>query len=303
VEGLGKRYGSTWATRNVSFDVRRGEIFGIIGPNGAGKTTTLKVLAGLLAPTEGRAHAGDLSVDDPRHKARIGYLPEESPLYEDMSAKQYLRFFARLYDVPRAVADARIDETLGHLQLDAKDEKKIGDMSKGMRRKVAIARSLVNDPDLILFDEPASGLDPVVSAYILDLVRMLAHQGKTIIFSAHNLYHMERICDRVLILRKGEMVALGSMKEIRELVHGTEYVASVSVPLRDATPGEKGFERVLPDLDAVRAFEREAQGVGGRLIEVRTREMSLEEIFLRTTKPDAPAPSALPPAPIVAKKA
>ena len=284
VEGLGKRYGDQWATRNVSFEVERGEIFGIIGPNGAGKTTTIKTLAGLLAPTEGRAVAGGMDTLDPRHKSRIGYLPEESPLYDDMTPVGYLRFFAKLYDVPRRVADERIEEALTALQLDVREEKRIGDMSKGMRRKVAIARSLVNDPEMVIYDEPASGLDPVVSAYILDLVRSLSRAGKTVIFSAHNLYHMERICDRVLILRKGSVVAHGTMREIRGLVGGTEYVATVSVPLPGATPSEKGFDTTAPDLEAVKALERRAQEAGGHLVEVRTKELSLEEIFLKTTR-------------------
>ena len=284
VEGLGKRYGDAWATRNVSFEVGRGEIFGIIGPNGAGKTTTLKTLAGLLAPTEGRALAAGLDTLDPRHKSRIGYLPEESPLYDDMTPVGYLRFFAKLYQVPRKVADQRIEETLAALQLDVRDDKKIGDMSKGMRRKVAIARSLVNDPEMVIYDEPASGLDPVVSAYILDLVRSLSRAGKTVIFSAHNLYHMERICDRVLILRKGQVVAQGTMKEIRALTGGMEYVATVSVPLPEATLSEKGYDVTVRDLEAVKGVEARAHEDGGHLIEVRTKELSLEEIFLRTTK-------------------
>src|ERR1051325_2976840 len=282
VRNLGKRYGDEWATRELSFDVMRGEIFGAIGPNGAGKTTTLKTLAGLLAPTEGTATVGSLRVDDPEHKRRIGYLPEESALYEDMTPLSYLRFFARLYEVPRAIADKRIDDLLDQLKLEIRDQKKIGDLSKGMKRKVAIARSLVHDPEMVIYDEPASGLDPVVSAYILDLVRSLRKQGKTVIFSAHNLYHVERICDRVLILRKGKAVAYGDMKRIREATHGTQYVAVVSVPIDGAHPGEKGFEVVCYDLEQVKGVESAAIAAGGRLLEARMKELSLEEIFLKT---------------------
>ena len=284
VQGLGKRYGAQWAVRDVTFDLGRGEIFGLIGPNGAGKTTTLRMLAGLLAPTEGTAVAGDVRVDDPRHKSRIGYLPEESPLYEDMTPRSYLRFFARLYEVPKLVAEERIERTLSALQLEVRDEKKIGDMSKGMKRKVAIARSLINDPELIIYDEPASGLDPVASAYILDLVRDLAKQGKTVIFSAHNLFHMERICDRVLILRKGQVMALGNMAQIRAASRGTEFVATVSVPLPGTAPSDRGFEATVSDLESVKALEQEAHAAGGRLVDVRTKELTLEEIFLRAAQ-------------------
>jgi ABC-2 type transport system ATP-binding protein len=292
VTALGKRYGDQWATRNVSFEVGRGEIFGLIGPNGAGKTTTLKVLAGLLAPTEGEATVGGLRVDDPAHKRRIGYLPEESALYEDMTPLSYLRFFARLYEVPKAVADQRIEETLTALQLDVRGEKKLGDLSKGQKRKVAIARSLVNDPDMVIYDEPASGLDPVVSSYILDLVKDLRKRGKTVIFSAHNLYHVERICDRVLLLRKGSVIAYGDMKRVREMTYGTQLVAVVDVPLPGSAPGEKGFEVTVPDLDAVKSIEVQAQALGGRLVEVRNKELSLEEIFLRAAANDPVAAQA-----------
>ncbi|MEA3198630.1 MAG: type transport system ATP-binding protein [Thermoplasmata archaeon] len=289
IQGLGRRYGDQWAIRDLTFEVRRGEIFGLIGPNGAGKSTTIKILAGLLAPTEGQAMVGGLRSDDPRHKARIGYLPEESPLYEDMTALAYLRFFARLYEVPKAEANRRIHAALDALELDAeaREKKKIGDMSKGMRRKVAIARSLVNDPDLVIYDEPASGLDPVASAYILDLVRGLAKQGKTVVFSAHNLFHMERICDRVLILRRGAIVAQGSMKEIRAATRGTQFVATVSVPIQGAAPGEHGFETTLENIEDVKGIEARAVAAGGRLVDVRTKELTLEEIFLRTTSAKA----------------
>ena len=292
VDGLGKQYGQAWATRDVSFDVRKGEIFGIIGPNGAGKTTTLKVLAGLLTPTEGTATVGGRRVDEPAHKKLIGYLPEESALYEDMTPLSYLRFFARLYEVPRKVAEQRIEDALTHLQLDVRGEKKLGDLSKGQKRKVAIARSLVNDPEMVIYDEPASGLDPVVSAYILDMIRNLRKQGKTVIFSAHNLYHVERICDRVLILRKGKIVAYGDMKRVREMTHGTQYVAVVNVPLPGASPGEQGFEVTVDDLDSVKDVERRAQEAGGRLLEVRNKELSLEEIFLRAAANDTVAANA-----------
>ncbi len=283
VDKVGKQYGTAWASRNVSFEVGRGEIFGIIGPNGAGKTTTLKMLAGLLAPTEGTALVDGLRTDDPRHKMRIGYLPEESPLYEDMTPVAYLRFFADLYQVPRKVADERIERTLDNLQLEVRHEKKIGDLSKGMRRKVAIARSLINDPSLVIYDEPASGLDPVVSAGVLDLVKDLRAQGKTVIFSAHNLFHVERICDRVLILRKGEVIAQGNMQEIRKATRSNDYIVRVSVPLEGATPAENGYELTVRDFSEVGQLEKRATAEGGRVVDVREKEVTLEEIFLRTT--------------------
>ncbi|MHB8605710.1 MAG: ABC transporter ATP-binding protein [Thermoplasmatota archaeon] len=284
---LGKRYGAQWAARRLSFSVRAGEVFGLIGPNGAGKTTTLKMLAGLVAPSEGEALVLGQPTSDPKHRARIGYLPEESALYEDLTPVAYLRFFASLYGVPRALAETRIASTLTLLELDGSTRaargKKIGDLSKGNKRKVALARALVNDPALLLFDEPASGLDPVIANATLELVGALARAGKTVIFSAHNLYHVERICDRVLILRAGETVALGTMAEIRAAAGGFEYRIRVSVPLPGAEPAAtgEGFEIVVDDLASVGGIERAAKEAGGRVLDVRSTELPLEEIFLK----------------------
>ncbi len=283
VSGLGKRYGAAWAVQDVSFEAGAGEVFGIIGPNGAGKTTTIKVLAGLVSPTEGAVSVAGFRVDDPRLKARIGYLPEESPLYEDMTPVAYLRFFGDLYGVPRGVAAERIERALSDLRLDVRGETRNGDLSKGMRRKVAIARALVNDPDVLLFDEPASGLDPVVSAYVLDLVRSLRAAGKTVVFSAHNLYHVERVCDRVLILRRGRVAAHGTMREIRAATRGTSYVVRTNVPVEGASAGEDAWETTVDDLGRVKDVERRAVAAGGRVMDVREKDLTLEEIFLRET--------------------
>jgi ABC-2 type transport system ATP-binding protein len=282
VRGLGKRYGQAWAVRGVTFDVGRGEILGIVGPNGAGKTTTLKMLAGLLEPTEGAARAGGRDVGEAEHRARTGYLPEDSPLYEDMTPLAYLRFFADLYGVPRRLAEERIEAALQGLRLEVRGEKRIGDLSKGMKRKVAIARSLVNDPDLLVYDEPASGLDPLVSAHVLDVLQDLRARGKAIVLSAHNLYHLERICDRVLIVHRGEVAALGTMREMRAQAGGTHYLVHLSVPLPGAKADEGGpWVMVAKDLADVQALEQQARSAGGQLLRVETRDLSLEEIFLR----------------------
>jgi len=194
VSGLRKTYGDFAAVVDSSFEVETGEIFGVVGPNGAGKTTTLKMLAGLIEPTAGSAEVAGFDAEDPAMRHRLGFLPEESPLYEDMTPRSYLTFFADLYDVPRSTADDRIAETLDRLELEYRD-RRIGDMSKGMKRKVAIARSLINDPDVLIYDEPASGLDPLTTNSVLEFTRELRADEKTVIFSAHNLYHVESVCD------------------------------------------------------------------------------------------------------------
>src|SRR6056297_3458463 len=178
VSGLRKTYGDFAAVVDSSFEVETGEIFGVVGPNGAGKTTTLKMLAGLIEATAGSAEVAGFDAEDPAMRHRLGFLPEESPLYEDMTPRSYLRFFADLYDVPRDVADDRTDAVLDRLDLEYRG-RRLGDMSKGMKRKVAIARSLVNDPELLIYDEPASGLDPLTTNVVLDFVRELRDEGKT----------------------------------------------------------------------------------------------------------------------------
>jgi ABC-2 type transport system ATP-binding protein len=196
-----------------------------------------------------------------------------------MTAVSYLSFFADLYDVPGGVASERITAALDDLELDARD-RPIGDMSKGMKRKVAIARSLVNDPDVLVYDEPASGLDPLTTNYILDFVRELADEGKTVVFSAHNLYHVEDVCDRVVIMSKGDVIASGTLGEIRESHGTTEYRVFTSVEVDGAVRENGRYKRVVPDMGAVERIRAAARDAGGEVIDIRTVEASLEDIFL-----------------------
>lgn len=293
VEKLRKTYGNFVAVRGSDFAVERGEIFGVVGPNGAGKTTTLKMLAGLIEPTDGEATLAGFDAGDPQMRSALGFLPEESPLYEDMTPLSYLHFFADLYDVPDDVAGERIDDTLDRLELEHR-ERRLGDMSKGMKRKVAIARSLVNDPDILIYDEPASGLDPLTTNYVLEFTRELSEAGKTVVFSAHNLYHVESICDRVVIMNRGEIVARGSVPEIREEHGDTEYHVTTTVPVEGAevvsvahggSETESDAYRVVVDSMAeVRRIRETAESAGGDVADIRTNEPSLEEIFLDLAK-------------------
>ncbi|QLG62269.1 ABC transporter ATP-binding protein [Halorarum salinum] len=279
VEGLRKVYGDFAAVQGSSFAVEPGEIFGVVGPNGAGKTTTLKSVAGLLEPTDGTVRVAGRPADDPGTRTALGFLPEESPLYEDMTARSYLRFFADLYDVPRDVADGRIESALDDLELDHRD-RRLGDVSKGMKRKVAIARSLVNDPDVLVYDEPASGLDPLTTNYVLEFVRELAGSGKTVLFSAHNLHHVESICDRVAILNEGVIVARGTVESIRAEYGETTYRVFTTVPVEGSGPdGDRHVVRV-GSMDAVESVRERAAAAGGEVADIRTLESTLEEIFL-----------------------
>ncbi|PHQ39397.1 ABC transporter ATP-binding protein [Halorubrum persicum] len=296
VEGLRKTYGEFAAVVDSTFSVAEGEVFGIVGPNGAGKTTTLKVLAGLVDPTDGEVEVAGFASDDPEMRRRLGFLPEESPLYEEMTPLSYLRFFADLYDVPHEAANERIEAALDRLELDHR-ERRLGDMSKGMKRKVAIARSLVNDPDVLVYDEPASGLDPVTTNSVLEFTRELRETGKTVVFSAHNLYHVESVCDRVAVMNEGRIVARGSVGGIRERHGETTYRVFTDVsPARtdalvgvfgdgddlDAATEEVGdrFRTTVPTMDAVEAVREAAAAAGGEVVDIRTREPSLEDVFL-----------------------
>ncbi|PGF14689.1 ABC transporter ATP-binding protein [Natrinema sp. CBA1119] len=289
VDDLRKEYGDFVAVEGSSFDIERGEVFGVVGPNGAGKTTTLKMLAGLIEPTAGTAVVAGHTPGEPAMQRRLGFLPEESPLYEEMTAIDYLEFFADLYDVPRDVARERIHDSLDRLDLEHRD-RKIGNMSKGMQRKVAIARALVNDPDVLIFDEPASGLDPLTTNYIIEFTEELSDEGKTIVFSAHNLFHVESICDRIVIMNDGRIVARGTLEEIRDAHGGTEYhvyaTEDGSEGLTDAgspidVSHENGQVRhVVGDMTAVDAVRETVEAAGGRVTDIQTKTPSLEDIFL-----------------------
>ena len=296
-EELRKTYGDFPAVVGSDFTVDRGEIFGIVGPNGAGKTTTLKMLSGLVEPTDGIAEVAGYDAGDPEMRRNLGFLPEESPLYEDMTPRSYLRFFADLYDVPRSEATERTERTLDRLELEHR-ERRLGDMSKGMKRKVAIARSLVNDPDLLIYDEPASGLDPLTTNYVLAFTRELADRGKTVVFSAHNLYHVESVCDRIVIMNRGEIIARGTVPEIRAEHGETTYHVFTTVPVdgSDSEPSSEGapaegdrYRSVVQDMDAVERVRERTAADGGEVVDIRTREQSLEDIFLDLAEGAPPA--------------
>ena len=215
---LTKLYDQVPALDHISFDFPDSHIIGVIGHNGAGKTTMLKILSGLIVPTSGELSVDGIDVvkDPDAVKSILGYLPEESRLYETMTVDEYLRFFGEIYGLDRETITSRRIDLLNSLALET-NGKKIGDFSKGMKRKVAIARSLIHDPSILIYDEPTSGLDPMTSRYIIGYLKELKNRKKTIILSAHNLYQVEAICDQVMILRRGKMVAMGNMNDTRDV--------------------------------------------------------------------------------------
>jgi ABC-2 type transport system ATP-binding protein len=200
---LGKHFGDTPAVSGVSFEVASGEVFGLLGPNGAGKTTTLRMLAGLYRPDVGEAVVDGISAaDDPdRLRERVGLLTEQPGLYDRLTARENLAFFARLYGVASAEVDGRIDRWLGRLGLLEKRDARAGTLSKGQRQKLAIARAFLHEPPVVLLDEPTSGLDPESANVVRETIAELSGEGRTLLLCSHNLFEVERLCRRVGVLR------------------------------------------------------------------------------------------------------
>jgi len=286
---LVKHYGDFPALDGVTFDLDDARILGVIGHNGAGKTTLLKIMAGLTAPT-----AGSLVIDGidvvrgaADLKQNLGYLPEESRLYETMTVDGYLAFFGEIYGMSRAAIRTRRDDLLAGLALEP-DGKKIGELSKGMKRKVAIARSLMHDPGLLVYDEPTSGLDPMTSRSVLEYVKGLREGGKTVIFSAHNLFQVEEACDLVLILRRGRVVAKGTMPELREAFGSITYQIFFRIPDPATFATSVGYSaydgRYLAEARSIDELNRTTAALaadGAAIERIESHYPTLEEMLLR----------------------
>lgn len=283
LKGVTKRYGDIVAVKDLHLTVEDGEIMGIIGHNGAGKSTTLKMILGLIEPTSGQVWVmgRDMARDSAYVKRFIGYLPEESPLYENMTVTEYLVFFSELYRLPRRRAAERIDELLNSLNLPERD-RLTGELSKGMRRKVTIARTLLHDPSLLVLDEPNSGLDPLTSFFIIGYLKSLREQGKTILLSAHNLFHVEHICDRVAILKNGELLVCDSMEAIRKSLGKSEYevVFYADVAL-DYPQVEGNYVFRSPHISEIAAVLNDISENEWALVNLSARESALEEIYVK----------------------
>jgi ABC-2 type transport system ATP-binding protein len=220
VRGLTKVFKDFWgrpkarAVDNVDFEVRRGEVFGLLGPNGSGKSTTVKMLLGLLYPTRGHIEVFGHSPRHVKTKAKIGYLPEESYLYRFLDSHETLNFFGNLFDLPPAERKKRTEELLEMVGLSQVRTRVVGEFSKGMQRRIGLAQALINDPDLVILDEPTAGMDPIGCREVKDLILAMARRGKTVILSSHLLSDVEDVCDRVVIYYGGRIHAMGTLKEL-----------------------------------------------------------------------------------------
>jgi ABC-2 type transport system ATP-binding protein len=215
--GLTKQYGALTALRDVSFEVRSGEVFGLLGPNGSGKSTTVKVLTGLLHPSSGRVTLNgiDIFADLPGYKARVGYVPEEPHLYSYLTGPEYLRLVGRLRNIDERVLDTKIDRFLQLLDIYDDRYQTLASYSKGMRQKILIAAAVLHDPNLVILDEPFSGLDVSAARVLKAFVKALADEGKIVVFSSHVLEVVEQVCSRVVILKDGAVVGHDSVTQLR----------------------------------------------------------------------------------------
>ncbi|HRQ39576.1 MAG TPA: ABC transporter ATP-binding protein [Chloroflexota bacterium] len=218
IQGLTKKYGGLTALNELTLNIEEGAVFGFIGPNGAGKTTTMRILTTLLKPTGGKAWvAGHSVADDPRGVRRaIGYMPDFFGVYDDMKVWEYLDFFAACYDVPKTARIGMIDDLLTLVDLNHKKDAYVENLSRGMKQRLCLARTLAHDPQVLILDEPASGLDPRARIEIRELLRELKNMGKTIFFSSHILSEVADICTEIAILEAGNLIAHGDMEEMKK---------------------------------------------------------------------------------------
>jgi ABC-2 type transport system ATP-binding protein len=223
VRNVTKRFDDFTAVEDLSFDVRAGRVFGFLGPNGAGKTTTIRMIVGIMAPDKGTielfGETGTAHLQD-----RIGYLPEERGLYKKLKIVDQLRYFAALKDVPRAEADKRIDFWLDRMGLGEWKTKRTTDLSKGMQQKIQFISTVLHDPDLLILDEPFSGLDPVNVEFMIDVLAEFRTKDKTIMFSTHQMETAERLCSDILLINKARKVVGGSLRKVKE-AYGKNLIA------------------------------------------------------------------------------
>ncbi|MBC8437546.1 MAG: ABC transporter ATP-binding protein [Planctomycetes bacterium] len=265
---LTKTYKDFWgrskvhALKALDLNVRRGEIFGLLGPNGSGKSTTIKLLLGLLFPTSGEALVFGKDAADVSKNERIGYLPEESYLYKFLNAEETLDFYGRLFNMSAARRKSRIRDLINLIDLDWAKRRQLKEYSKGMTRRIGLAQALINDPELIVLDEPTTGLDPIGTRDMKDLIVRLRDQGKTILMCSHLLADVQDVCDRIAILHQGELKELGAVDSLLRVQDITQFQA------KNLTPDTE---------EAIRKLIAENQG---ELISMENPTTTLEDLFL-----------------------
>ena len=296
-QGLAKHYDGVQAVRSLDLTINDGEIFGLLGPNGSGKTTTILMLLGLTEPTAGEVR---ICGYDPVHnpiavKRRVGYLPENVGFYDDLTARENLRFVARLNGIRDRDSAPRIDALLDQVGLKEVADHLVYTFSRGMRQRLGIADVLIKDPELVILDEPTSGIDPEGATQILDMIEAMRHsQGLTVMLSSHLLHQVQRMCDRVGIMHRGAMVAQGTVDELGSKTDGGKHlelrVSAVDAALIERLRNLDGVSDVTVDGNRVRVSStddvraqvaRTVLAHGVELLELRSAGLTLEDIYLR----------------------
>jgi ABC-2 type transport system ATP-binding protein len=296
VSHLTKFYGEQAAVNDISFSVGKGEIVGFLGPNGAGKSTTMKIITGFIPSTSGEVKVCGIPVDIDSLETRkkIGYLPENNPLYLDMYVREYLEFVGKIYHVPNL--KKRVDEMIQQVGLEVEQNKKIGMLSKGYRQRVGLAQAIIHDPEVLILDEPTSGLDPNQLVEIRELIRQIG-KSKTVMLSTHIMQEVEAICDRVIIIKTGKIVADNTASELQyeedHQVVFVEFEGNVNKNQILKIKGINKVEKVVENgwlvesngnLDLRKTIAQFAQQNNVLVLTLRKEERTLEEVFKSLTK-------------------
>jgi lipooligosaccharide transport system ATP-binding protein len=293
--GLEKSYANFEAVKGVNFEVYRGECFGFLGPNGAGKTTTMKMIYGAAVPTGGELRVTGLDV---RHherevKRRIGVVPQENNLDEDLKVKENLLVFGRYFDLPRKVVRRRAEELLEFVQLSERGDARVEHLSGGMKRRLLIARALINDPDLVVLDEPTTGLDPQARHLVWDKLRELTSQDKTLVLTTHYMDEAVQLCDRLCIMEGGRFIAEGAPRalinehvspEVVEFRADPDTLEKLAPLIEDLSDGtDRVGEALLVHTSDSEAVTRRIKGAGVTVEHTLHRQATLEDVFLKLT--------------------
>jgi ABC-2 type transport system ATP-binding protein len=290
--------GRTIAVQDLDLEVRRAEIFGLLGPNGAGKTTTFKMLLALLRPDRGRVELLGGDPSEPRVRARIGYLPENPYFYDYLTAEEFLDFYGRLRGLPARVRRERIPQTLARVGLAGRERTALRKLSKGMVQRLGLAQAIQHEPELVILDEPMSGLDPVGRREVRDLILALRASGSSVLFSSHILQDAEMICDRVAILQDGRLRSTGRLDAM--ISSGVDwYEVTAQARVDAALPGQvisRDGQHWLLRVSDARALGELLSAVrtaGGQVVSVWSKRQTLEDLFLdriRGDRPEGPRP-------------
>lgn len=302
LKGLTKKFGKNnerTAVDSLNLEVKKGEVFGFVGPNGAGKTTTMKMMIGLLEPTSGTGKVAgfDIVREVINIREATGVLPEPAGFYDHLTARQNLRFYAKLYDIEPDVREKRIVDLLNLVGLEKAIDQKIGGFSTGMRKRFGLAQALINEPSILFLDEPTSGIDPLGAQMMRDLIKELNKKGVTVFLSSHSMEEVEEICDRIAIVARGKLLAVGSVEELRTIVRGKEgvrYLLEVQdIPLSEAIEVVRNVNgvQIIEPQDSIlhvhantilrNEIAKSVKNAGGTISMFEEEEMNLQKLFLK----------------------